>query len=55
MCLLHGWRTGRLIEWRWTGLGWDKPDGVAFVTTPEAMARVGWRFHSIVTPEEETK
>jgi hypothetical protein len=50
MCLLRMTRRNTLSEWRWTGLGWDRPG--LFVTMPEAMTRVGWRFHSVVTPEE---
>jgi hypothetical protein len=50
VCWLHNARTGNFIEWRWTGTGWDRP-GHLFVTLPEAMARVGWRFHSLATPE----
>jgi len=51
MCRLISARTGTLREWRWTGSSWDKPS--LYETTPEAMARIGWRFHSAVTSEEE--
>jgi hypothetical protein len=50
VCVLHNARTGNLVRWRWTGAGWYRRDHL-FVTPPEAMARVGWRFHSIATPE----
>jgi hypothetical protein len=46
MCVLRMMGTGKLREWRWTGSCWDKPS--LYATTPEAMARIGWRFHSVV-------
>ena len=54
VCVLHNARTGNLVQWRWNGAGWDGPGhrpGHLFVTPPEAMARVGWRFHSLAAPE----